>query len=222
MSARELAPGVVMLPVTMRDTINAYLLGDVLVDAGTQQSAGRLRKMLKSRTVAAHALTHVHPDHQGSTAELCDGLGIDLWAPAGEVQFMEAGEIPGADASIAARFMRAVAAGPAHSVRRALTPGDEVGGFVAIATPGHSPDHLSFFRESDRVLIAGDALRNMSYVTMGAHFGLPLSTLSIDHEQARRSAIELIDLRPSLVAFGHGSPIDGDEFMRGMAKLDLA
>jgi glyoxylase-like metal-dependent hydrolase (beta-lactamase superfamily II) len=222
MSARELAPGVVILPVTVRDSINAYLIGDVLLDAGARQSAGRLRKMLSGRKVASHALTHVHPDHQGSTDELCKKLGLELSVPAGEVKEMEAGEIPGGASSVPARFMRAVAAGPGHPVTTGLVPGDEVGGFTVIATPGHSPDHIALFRESDRVLIAGDALRNFNYATGGPKFELPFPGFSIDPDQARRSATELIDLRPSLVAFGHGSPIGGEAFMRGMAKLELA
>ena len=42
---------------------------------------------------------------------------------------------------------------------RELREGDALdGGFVVLETPGHSPGHLSYWREDDRTLIAGDVL----------------------------------------------------------------
>ncbi len=52
--------------------INVYLLGEVLVDAGTRFAAKRILRRLRGRTVSAHALTHAHPDHQGSSHAICE------------------------------------------------------------------------------------------------------------------------------------------------------
>jgi glyoxylase-like metal-dependent hydrolase (beta-lactamase superfamily II) len=164
----------------------------------------------------------VHPDHQGASHAICSEYEIELWAPAGEADDMEAGEIPGAAGSIPARFMRAVAAGPGHPVARRLNAGDEVGGFTVVASPGHSPDHLSYWRESDRVLIAGDAFRNMSYLTFGPKIALPFDGFSIDPEQVKASAKELVKLEPSLVAFGHGSPVKGEVLVRELSKIGIS
>jgi glyoxylase-like metal-dependent hydrolase (beta-lactamase superfamily II) len=222
MQPREIAPGVQILPVSPRDTINTYLVGDVLVDAGTRHDVKKLKRMLRGQEPAVHALTHVHPDHQGATHALCETYGIDLRAPDGEAEFMEAGEIPGSAGSIPARFMRAVAAGPAHPVAKGLKAGDDVGGFKVVSSPGHSPDHISLWRESDGVLIAGDAFRNMSYLTYGPKIALPFDGFSIDPEQVKVSAQQLVNLRPKLVAFGHGSPVKGEKFLAGMAKLGIS
>jgi glyoxylase-like metal-dependent hydrolase (beta-lactamase superfamily II) len=222
MQPRQIAPDVQILPVTLRDTINTYLVGDVLVDAGTRYDAGKIKRMLGGTKPAAHALTHVHPDHQGASHALCEAYGIELWVPAGEADDMEAGEIPGGAGSIPAKFMRAVAAGPAHPVAKRLKEGDEVGGFAVVSSPGHSPDHSSLWRESDRVLIAGDAFRNMSYLTYGPKIALPFDGFSIDPAQVKVSAQKLVNLRPSLVAFGHGSPVKGERFLAGMAKLGIS
>lgn len=222
MQPREIAAGVQILPLSPRDTINAYLVEDVLIDAGTRHDAKKIKRMIGDREISAHALTHVHPDHQGASAAICSEYGVELWAPAGEADDMEAGEIPGSASSIPARFMRAVAAGPGHPVGRRLQAGDEVGGFVAVASPGHSPDHLSYWRESDRVLIAGDAFRNMSYLTFGPKIALPFDGFSIDPAQVKTSAKALLELEPSLVAFGHGSPVSGEKLARGMSKLGIA
>src|SRR5215208_8092897 len=43
---------------------------------------------------------------------------------------------------------------------RVLEEGDEVAGFRIIHAPGHSPGEVIFFRESDRVAICGDVIRN--------------------------------------------------------------
>ena len=55
--------------------------------------------------------------------------------------------------------------GPPHPVARALHEGDEVAGFIVLETPGHSAGHVSYWRESDRVLIVGDVFGNMNFIT---------------------------------------------------------
>ncbi|MBJ7329764.1 MAG: MBL fold metallo-hydrolase [Solirubrobacteraceae bacterium] len=215
MSVHELASGVLHLPLTPFAGVNAYLLGDVLVDAGSRHDAGRIVKALSGRRVRGHALTHVHPDHQGATAAVCTRLGLPLAVGAGEVADMEAGRAAGMDPpSLPGRIVRALSQGPGHPVSRTLAEGDEVGGFTVLHTPGHSPDHLAYWREADRVLIAGDALRNLSYATLRPRLDLPYSGFNFDQDRVVESARRLIALRPSLVAFGHGRPLSGDAFAR--------
>ena len=56
--------------------INIYLMGDVLIDAGSRHAAKRILRQLNGRTVSTHALTHAHADHQGSSHEVCEALRI--------------------------------------------------------------------------------------------------------------------------------------------------
>lgn len=220
MTAREIAPGVAHLPLAPRASINAYVVGDVLIDAGTRHDGRRLLRALRGRTVRAHALTHVHPDHQGATHPVCAALDLPLAVAEGEAAQMEAGEQAGmAQPSVPARFMSTVAGGPGHPVSRTLREGDEVGGFTVLQTPGHSPDHLAYWRESDRVLICGDALRNMSYATLRGRLDLPYHGFNFDQAAVAVSARRLIELRPRLVAFGHGAPLGGDAFARAAEPL---
>ena len=58
MPIRRVAEDVFHIPLAPRDGVNAYLLGDIVVDAGTKGSAKRLIKALHGHTVGAHALTH--------------------------------------------------------------------------------------------------------------------------------------------------------------------
>ena len=59
------APDLTLLPGFPKYAINVYLMGDVLVDAGIRSDSKRILRQLQGHSVTAHALTHVHPDHQG-------------------------------------------------------------------------------------------------------------------------------------------------------------
>ena len=69
--------------------VNAYLAGDVLIDAGCRQSTGRILKQLDGHDVTAHALTHAHPDHQGASHDVCEQLGVPFWCPEPDVAAAE-------------------------------------------------------------------------------------------------------------------------------------
>ena len=61
-----IADDVWQLPLTPRDGINAYLIGDVLVDTGIKQSADTIAEDARGRQISAIALTHAHVDHAGA------------------------------------------------------------------------------------------------------------------------------------------------------------
>jgi glyoxylase-like metal-dependent hydrolase (beta-lactamase superfamily II) len=190
------------------NSINAYLIGDVLVDAGTRRSGKGILRDLEGHTVTAHALTHAHPDHQGASHEVCTKLGIPYWVPEGDVEAAEDPSLIGKRQpdDFRAQFFARIFTGPAHKVDRVLHDGDEVAGFRVIQTPGHSAGHVVFWRESDRVLIIGDVLNNMDVVTAIPGLRLPKNWLTPDPDENRRSAKKLAALEPKLVVFGHGAP----------------
>ena len=64
---KQLADGVWQLSGFPADNINKYLVGDVLIDAGAALDGKRILRDLEGRDVAAHALTHAHFDHYGSS-----------------------------------------------------------------------------------------------------------------------------------------------------------
>ena len=95
----RLAEGVYGLRGFPPHAINAYLIGDVLIDAGTRHARHRILRQLSGHTVKAHALTHAHPDHQGASRAVCDALGIPLWC--GEAEAMRRIRDLDADATLA-------------------------------------------------------------------------------------------------------------------------
>jgi hydroxyacylglutathione hydrolase len=189
--------------------VNAYLVGDVLIDAGGRQAAKRILRDLSGHTVTAHALTHTHADHQGSSHAVCTALDIPFWVPERDVAPAEDPSLIGErqpDTFLAQFFVR-LFKGPGHKVDRALHEGDHVAGFQVLDTPGHSAGHVSFWRESDRTLILGDVLNNMDTVTGIPGLREPKKSLTPDPERNRESIRRLGPLEPKLVLFGHGAPL---------------
>jgi hydroxyacylglutathione hydrolase len=206
---RELAPDVWQLSGRPRNAINVYLIEDVLIDAATRRAPKRILGQLKGRKVSAHALTHAHPDHQGASTAVCDALGIPYWVGETDVPLaedldnMRASQTPHPLNRLIMRYW----CGPARPVDRPLREGDEVGGFKVLDVPGHSPGHVAYWRESDRVLILGDVLNNMDVITARAGLTEPKPFFTHDPALNRASARKLGPLEPKLVLFGHGAAL---------------
>jgi hydroxyacylglutathione hydrolase len=204
------------------NSVNAYLVGDVLVDAGTKRSGKRILKAIAGHDVKAHALTHAHADHQGASHEVCERLGVPFWVGAADVDVAENPALmrqrqPDHPMS---KFSYRAFAGPGHPVDRALNEGDEVAGFQVLHVPGHSAGHIALWRESDRVLVAGDVLNSANPLTGIPGLRLPYDFWTPDPEENRRSAKRLGELEPSLVVFGHGPPVrDARKFKDFCANL---
>jgi glyoxylase-like metal-dependent hydrolase (beta-lactamase superfamily II) len=220
---RELAPDLFQLCGFPANVINQYLIGDVLVDSGTRTASRRLFRSLRGRAIKAHALTHAHPDHQGSSRKVCRALGIPLWCSEAD---REAAEDP--EEMMRRMPLRGVAQGaprimmgPGHPVERTLSEGEEIsGGFVVIFTPGHTAGHVSSWRERDRVLVAGDVFANWHVLTPFPGLSFPPRFFSCDPEQNRKSARRLASLDPRLIVFGHGRPLsDMSRFHRFIDDL---
>jgi len=219
---KQLAEDVYLLRGFPPNVINVYLVGDVLIDAATRQAERRILRQISGHTVGAHALTHAHSDHQGSSHAICEKLEIPLWCGQDDVHAMQtAGAIKSPDAPAWLNRLRdRFWTGPPHPVARALHEGDEVAGFTVLETPGHSAGHVSFWRESDRVLIVGDVLGSMHFITGVPGLHTPPDLFTPDPARNRESARRLAELKPSLACFGHGAPLrDPDKLTRFVAGL---
>ena len=217
---RKLAPGVWQLPGFPRDLFNVYLMEDVLVDTGTRWAEGRILSRLQHRPPRLVALTHAHPDHQGSARRVCERFSVTLACHEADVAIVE-GRAPMLPDSPLMRLGRRVWAGPGCPVGRVLREGDEVAGFRVVHTPGHTPGHVVYFREHDGVAIAGDVMANISFLTGRPGLREPPRAFSWDPAVNRRSVRVLAALEPTLVCFGHGPPLrGGDELREYVARMD--
>src|SRR5215207_3230966 len=89
LAMKHLADGLYLLHGLPPYAINVYLMGDVLVDAGTRHAARRILRQLRGHPVSALALTHAHPDHQGSCHAVCEALGLPLWCGVADAEAVE-------------------------------------------------------------------------------------------------------------------------------------
>lgn len=205
---KELAAGLFQLKGFPPNSFNAYLMGGVLVDSATNLGHRRILRELRGHAVEAHALTHAHPDHQGSSKRICETLGVPYWVGRADADAARTGNLAEAmPESPMSAFSRRAFGGAGHPVDRELVEGDEVGGFRVLETPGHSPGHVAFWRESDRVLVLGDVVFGMNPFTGIPGLRPPFDFFTRDIAENRRSAQRLGALEPKLVCFGHGPPI---------------
>lgn len=206
---KQVADGVWQLRGIPPNAINIYLVEDVLIDAGTRHAAKRIFRQLKGHALTAHALTHAHPDHQGSSDEVCGKLGIPFWVGEKDVPYAEepARLRETQSGHPYTQFGMRYFVGPGRNVDRVLREGDEVAGFSVLDVPGHSPGHVAFWRDRDGVLILGDVINDMDILTGVPGLHEPPLFVAADPEENRRSARRLAALEPKLMLFGHGRPL---------------
>ncbi|PYJ08864.1 MAG: MBL fold metallo-hydrolase [Verrucomicrobia bacterium] len=223
----RLAPDVGLLPISF---VNVYFIGRpggpwVLVDSGLPGRAQQIFGAAEARFGAgarpeAILLTHGHFDHAGSAEDLAEAWDVPIYAHRLEIPYLTGkADYPPPDPTIGgamaflSRFMPSRARDLGERVRE-LKPNEVLGapGWEWLATPGHSPGHISFFRPSDRVLLAGDAFATMNMDSWSglvtgkrtlARAGAPFNS---DWDATRLSVKELAKLRPNVVGCGHGIP----------------
>ena len=100
---------------------------------------------------------------------------------------------------------------PSAVPAQSLHDGDLVGSLRVIATPGHTPGHLSLLDTRDGTLIAGDAYHTVGGVTVVSERRLffPFPALATWHAgTAVASARRLAELDPARLAPGHGRVVE--------------
>jgi glyoxylase-like metal-dependent hydrolase (beta-lactamase superfamily II) len=94
-----------------------------------------------------------------------------------------------------------------------------------IHTPGHTAGHVSLFRDSDRVLIAGDAFcttKQESFFKVALQtpeLHGPPAYFTTDWDAARDSVRRLAQLQPATVVPGHGRPMAGPSVASALQQL---
>lgn len=223
---RAVADGVWQLAGIVPHLINTYLVrttvGDVLVDTGTRWVTGTLLRELRGVRLSLVALTHVHPDHQGSAAAVCHRFGVPLACHEADAAVME-GRAPMQPRSLLVRTFDRIWSGPPHPVAVRWQGGETIGEWRVVHTPGHTAGHVTFFRERDRVAIVGDVIRNASLRTWFGRMSETPHVFSVDPAQNRRSMRTVLDLQPRLLLFGHGPPSTRlDELERLVRQVESA
>lgn len=211
--------------------VNAYFVdtndGWVLVDTGLPLNGWRIKAYAETlyganAKPAAIILTHGHFDHAGSVKDLAEDWDVPVYAHPLEMPYLTGkSDYPPQDPSIGgaiSQMSRVFPHGGIDLVSRVKEINQdgtiaELPGWNFVHTPGHTAGHVSLFRESDRTLLAGDALTTMnldswaSQITEKPEICRPPAPFTTDWDAARESVEKLAALEPNIIAAGHGQPI---------------
>lgn len=242
-NAWVVAPGVWRLKDIF---VNVYIIQDreatgyIMVDAGLKTTAGKIRSLVaelfgNGSKPRAIVMTHAHFDHRGSLIELAEEWGVPVYCHHMERPYLTGqSSYPPADPSVGGGVMALMSfAYPRVPINAGQylseLPGDgsipELEEWRWIHTPGHTPGHISLFREKDGVLLAGDAFVTtmqeslISVATQAKLVSGPPKYFTPDWGAAARSVKELAALEPNVIATGHGQSMYGEEARKELHKL---
>jgi glyoxylase-like metal-dependent hydrolase (beta-lactamase superfamily II) len=197
-----------LIQLTRSGFVNAYLVreddGFTLVDTTLPKGAGELiaAARLAGGDIKRIVLTHGHADHVGSLDALKDALGVEVYMPELDARIHAGdaydGKLRGGWPKLQTR----------PDVR--INGGDRIGSLETVASPGHTPGHVSFLDPRDRTLIAGDAFATVAGLAAPdkPKWRFPLVWYgTCDRAQAGESARALLALEPARIAAGHGKVI---------------
>ncbi|OON69596.1 MBL fold metallo-hydrolase [Hymenobacter sp. CRA2] len=212
----------------------------VLVDAGLPGAAAKIRHAAETlfgngARPAAIIMTHGHFDHAGALETLAEHWDVPVYAHRLEMPYLTGlSSYPPPDPTVGGGAMAWMSGlYPKHPYqvgpRAHELPEDgsvpELPEWRWVHTPGHTPGHVSFFRESDRVLIAGDAFVTTKQESAMAVWEQrqevhgPPKYFTCDWRAARESVEKLALLRPAVAATGHGIPMRGAALHQELEEL---
>ncbi len=207
--------------------------GATLIDTGVpgqfHEIKAAIEKAGKSISdVKQIVLTHQDVDHIGSLTDLLkeSDSKIDVYAHADDIPYIEGDKqlikfdparfekmFDSLPADVAEKMKAQFANLQSNKVDHVLKDGETLpfnSGVTVIATPGHTPGHISLYVEEDKLLIVGDAMVvDESGVLQG-----PREAVTPNMEQAMASVAKFLDYEIEKVLCYHGGLFTGDVHTR--------
>ncbi|MEH7238738.1 MBL fold metallo-hydrolase [Bacillus sp. JJ1562] len=226
--------------------VNFVLVGEpgtsdfVIVDAGMPGSAEEIIAVCEERfgkdsRPKAILLTHGHFDHVGAIIELVEHWDVPVYAHELEMPFLTGQKsYPEPDSTVEGGMVAKMSPlFPNEPIQLGShvekLPADgtvpHLPEFRWLHTPGHTPGHVSFFRDEDRALIVGDAFVTVrqeflyKVITQEQEISGPPRYLTTDWQEAKKSVEILSGLKPNVAVTGHGLPMTGELLQESLDRL---
>jgi glyoxylase-like metal-dependent hydrolase (beta-lactamase superfamily II) len=199
-------------------TANVYLVDDgdlTLIDAGTPKDAREIREGIRAlghavADVDRVLLTHYDYDHVGALSSL--GLSAPVYTGEPDATYVTGAEKPpltnkkGLIQRLAGRFLDYP-----DLTSLPVTDGEEIGGFRAYYTPGHTAGHMVYFHPEFDIAFLGDCVRETESTLQ------PMSKwLCADSKRNHESIKELSERTPT---FDYGAPGHGEVITAGASAV---
>ena len=216
----EIAPGVYSMGNWRGGRVHAFLLDDghelTLVDTLFEPDGRVILAQIKAigRTpadVKRIILTHAHRSHLGGVAALKRASNATVCAHEWEVGIVEGRR--------KAERVHLLPMPPYRTfplqlglnlhldkhdycpVDRHIHDGEELGPLVVVATPGHTPGHLSFCWPERHLMITGDIVATWPILEPGWR------AFNLNAQEHCASLRRMAEFKPTLLAVGHGDPV---------------
>ncbi|WP_226576647.1 MBL fold metallo-hydrolase [Halobacillus litoralis] len=225
--------------------VNVIFLGKegsenwVLVDCGIGHYCKRImeaaEKRYGSQPPKAIILTHGHFDHVGSAKKLAEQWDVPIYVHPMEMDYVTGKrDYPVGDATVGGGLFSLLSPFfPTHQadLSKYIYPIPQDGSLPfledwrIIHTPGHTPGHISLFRDKDHALIAGDAIitvkqeSSMAVIIQHQHIHGPPAYFTHNWKEAEKSVQKLASLNPSVAITGHGLPMEGELLAKQLNEL---
>lgn len=200
--------------------VNAFLLVEenqlTLIDAGLPKNEQKILKYLagigrQPKDLKQILITHADGDHIGSAKALRDLTGARIYASRFEAECAAKG-MPPREPQTENPLLKLLFSFTAKMFLFAPTTVDHIvkegdtlpilGGLQVISTPGHTPEHVSFYSATQQLLIAGDSLRSSRDKLYNA-----VSPFTWDATKQNESVHKQASLKPNIVGVGHGQVV---------------
>jgi len=183
-----------MVPLFFGERFLAIVYEGVAIDPGSSKMRDWLRRHMDAWPERIHAVTttHHHEEHSGNLQWLAERAGARLIVNQETIERLRTLRLP--------RMRRFVIGQPPLlsgevEILDGCLPTGTGGELQVIPTPGHCPDHVSFFDPKHKILFAGDAF-------MGSYFATP--NPDVDSLVWIESLERMLALEVEILVEGHG------------------
>jgi len=195
---------------------NCFLIAEetglTLIDAGVRRSYEPLKEFIQSigrspKELTNILLTHADYDHVGAAPALKNSNGARILTSQIEADALAKGEssrpIKAGWLTPVFSWFQRMGGAMQVAVDQVLAEDDQLpilGGLQVVASPGHTPGHISFYAPRYKLLFAGDSVSTQPDRVLYNR----VKMFNWDEEQMRASVHRQAELMPEIVCSGHG------------------